>query len=115
MGHCVRNERQPCVYIVASKKHGTIYIGVTSALWQRIWDHKNGHFDGFTKKYGVSLLVWYEHHHTMASAIHREKRLKTWLRQWKIDLIEKFNPDWRDLHGEIDALATLVDEYVPRE
>ena len=111
----MRNEKQPAVYIVASKKHGTIYIGVTSALWQRIWDHKNSHFDGFTKKYGVSLLVWYEHRHTMASAIHREKRLKTWLRQWKIDLIEKFNPDWRDLHGEIDALATLVDEYVPRE
>ena len=108
-------EKQPAVYIVASKKHGTIYIGVTSALWMRICDHKNGRFDGFTKKYGVCQLVWYEHHYSMASAIHREKRLKKWLRDWKIALIEKSNPEWRDLHDEIDAIATLVDEYVPRE
>ena len=110
----MRNEKQPAVYIVASGKNGTLYIGLTSALWQRICDHKNGHFYGFTKKYGVSRLVWYEHHHSMPSAIHREKRLKTWLRSWKIELIEKFNPEWRDLHDEIDAVATLVDEYQPR-
>ena len=107
-------EKQPAVYIVASKRHGTIYIGVTSALWQRVCDHKNGRFDGFTKKYSVHRLVWYEHHHTMASAIHREKRLKTWLRAWKIELIEKSNPEWRDLHDEIDAVLTLVDEYQPQ-
>lgn len=109
------DEKQPAVYIAASKKHGTIYIGVTSALWMRICDHKNGRFDGFTSKYGVSQLVWYEHHHSMVSAIHREKRLKKWLRDWKIALIEKSNPEWRDLHDEIDTIATLVDEYVPRE
>ena len=104
----MRDEKFPAVYIAASKKNGTLYIGVTSALWQRICDHKNGRFDGFTRKYGVSQLVWYEHHHSMASAIHREKRLKTWLRSWKIELIGGFNPEWRDLHDEIDPIGTLV-------
>ena len=107
-------EKQPAVYIAASRKNGTIYIEVTGSLWQRICDHKNGRFDGFTLKYGVHRLVWYEHHHSMASAIHREKRLKTWLRAWKVALIEQTNPEWRDLHDEIDAIATLVDEYVPK-
>ena len=103
------DEKQPAVYIVASKKHGTIYIGVTSALWTRICDHKNGRFDGFTRKYGVHRLVWYEHHQYMDASILREKQLKKWYRNWKIELIMKLNPEWRDLHDEIDSIATLRD------
>ncbi len=101
-------ERQPAVYILASRYRGTLYVGVTSALWSRVWDHKNGTTPGFTSKYGVRVLVWYEHRHTMASAIRREKQLKAWKRDWKIQLVEATNPDWQDLHGDIDVLATLV-------
>ena len=93
--------KQPCVYILASKRNGTLYTGVTSDLVQRVWQHKNGVVEGFTKRYGVDLLVWFELHETMASAIAREKAIKEWQRAWEIELIEKSNPTWRDLYGEI--------------
>jgi putative endonuclease len=90
-------ERQPAVYILASKRNGTLYIGVTSDLQKRSWEHKNDLFDGFTKKYGVHQLVYYELHDNMVSAITREKQLKKWNRAWKLELIEQGNPDWKDL------------------
>ncbi len=93
--------KQPCVYILASQRNGTLYVGVTSNLVQRVWQHQNNLVDGFTKKYGVHTLVWYEAHETMGSAIAREKALKGWRRTWKLDLIEATNPTWRDLYGEI--------------
>ena len=102
-------EKHPAVYILASRYRGTLYAGVTSSLWQRVWDHRNGRFDGFTAKYAVKTLVWYEHHHSMEDAIRREKRIKKWNRAWKFQLIEAMNPDWRDLTDEIDVNATLVE------
>ncbi|MFC1495203.1 GIY-YIG nuclease family protein [Thermodesulfobacteriota bacterium] len=94
-------ERQPAVYILASKRNGTIYVGVTSDLVKRVWEHRNNVTDGFTKKYDVHKLVWYEIHSTMESAINREKRIKKYNRKWKLDLIEKMNPDWMDLYETI--------------
>ena len=94
-------EKQPTVYILASKRHGTLYTGVTSNLVKRIWHHKNDVQEGFTKKYKVHHLVYFEQHSTMEAAITREKRIKKWNRQWKIDLIEKNNPQWRDLWDDI--------------
>lgn len=91
-------ERIPCVYILASKPNGTLYIGVTSQLPQRIYQHKHNIVDGFTKKYNVHTLVWYEVHETMESAIAREKELKKWQRKWKIALIEDINNKWVDLY-----------------
>lgn len=104
----VRDEICPAVYILASKRNGTLYTGVTSALWNRVAAHKDGGIPGFTQKHGVKLLVWYEHHHTMESAIRRETRIKGWKRNWKLQLIERSNPGWRDLHQEIDVASTLV-------
>ena len=104
------HEKHPAVYILASRYRGTLYAGVTSALWQRVCDHKNDRYAGFTRKYGVKTLVWYEHHLSMDDAIRRETRIKKWNRAWKIELIEKMNRDWRDLHDEIDVTATLVAE-----
>ena len=89
--------KQPAVYILASKRNGTLYIGVTSDLVKRVWQHKEDMVEGFAKKYGVHTLVYYELHADMAEAIGREKRLKKWNRAWKIELIEKENPQWRDL------------------
>ena len=89
--------KQPCVYVMASKRNGTLYIGTTSNLIQRVWQHKNDVAEGFTKRYGVHTLVWYEGHETMPSAIAREKQLKEWKRAWKLQLIETINPSWRDL------------------
>jgi putative endonuclease len=89
---------QPCVYLLASKRNGTLYAGVTSNLPKRIWEHKNNTVEGFTRKYGVHLLVWYELHETMESAIQQEKRIKEWKRAWKIRLIEEANPEWLDLY-----------------
>lgn len=94
-------KKQPAVYILASKKNGTLYIGVTSNLVKRVWEHKNNLVAGFTRRYGIHQLVWYEPHETMESAITREKRLKNWKRQWKIELIERSNPNWRDLYKSI--------------
>ena len=93
--------KQPAVYILASKKNGTLYIGVTSDLAKRIWEHKNAMVEGFSKRYGVRNLVWYEVHETMESAITREKRLKDWKRAWKLELIESTNPNWQDLYETI--------------
>ncbi|MDQ8036304.1 MAG: GIY-YIG nuclease family protein [Pedobacter sp.] len=94
-------ERQPCVYLMASRPYGTLYIGVTSDLVQRVWQHKRGLADGFTRQYGVHSLVWYEQHSTMEEAIRREKALKEWRRVWKIRLIQEANPHWRDLYPDI--------------
>jgi putative endonuclease len=92
---------QPCVYILASQRNGTLYTGVTSNLVQRIWQHKNDQVDGFTKRHQVHMLVWYEQHENMESAIVREKQIKEWKRQWKLDLIESSNPYWNDLYSTI--------------
>ena len=91
----------PCVYILASKPRGTLYIGVTSNLVQRVWQHKNDLVAGFTKRYRVHRLVWHEAHDSMEGAIIREKMLKKWNRAWKIEMIEKGNPTWKDLYDEI--------------
>ena len=93
--------KHPCVYILASRRNGTLYAGVTSNLVQRVWQHKNNLTEGFTKKYGVHTLVWYECHETMESAIGREKAIKEWRRAWKLALIEAMNPQWCDLYGDI--------------
>ncbi len=90
-------ERQPAVYILASGRNGTIYIGVTSNLMARIVQHRAGSFGGFTKVYDVTRLVWFEMADTMEGAIGREKQLKNWRRAWKLELIEADNPTWRDL------------------
>lgn len=90
-------ERQPAVYIAASDRNGTIYIGATSNLIARIHQHRTQSIDGFTKRYDVVRLVWFEMHETMENAIHRERQLKNWRRAWKIELIETANPAWRDL------------------
>jgi putative endonuclease len=93
--------RNPAVYILASKRNGTLYIGVTSGLMKRAWEHKHDMVEGFTRKYEVHTLVYFEQHDEMAEAIRREKQLKKWNRAWKIELIEKINPHWRDLWPEI--------------
>jgi putative endonuclease len=87
----------PYVYLLASRRNGTLYIGVTSNLLQRVAQHRDGTFGGFTTDHGVKMLVWCEQHATMEQAIVREKQIKKWRRAWKLDLIEKVNPDWRDL------------------
>ena len=92
--------KAPCVYILANKPNGTLYIGVTSNLVQRVWQHKNDLVEGFTKRYGIHRLVWYEAHENMESAIAREKMLKRWERAWKIRLIKEANPEWSDLYDE---------------
>jgi putative endonuclease len=92
---------QPCVYILASERNGTLYIGVTSDLVKRVWEHQSDFVEGFTKKYKIHHLVWYEVHDNMEAAINREKQLKEWKRQWKITLIEKTNPYWNDLYTTI--------------
>ena len=91
--------KQPCVYIMASRRNGTLYIGVTSDLIKRAWEHKNDSVEGFTRRYRVHHLVWYEIHESMESAIQRERSLKNWQRRWKLGLIEEFNPEWNDLYA----------------
>jgi len=93
--------KQPCVYILASGRVGTLYVGVTSDLIKRIWEHKNDIIPGFTKTYRVHSLVWFEQHETMESAILREKAIKEWKRAWKVELIEKSNAKWRDLYATL--------------
>ena len=93
--------KMPCVYMLASKRNGTLYVGVTSDLVQRVWQHRSELAEGFTKRYGVHRLVWYEVHETMESAILREMALKKWNREWKIRLIQETNPTWKDLYEEI--------------
>lgn len=96
-------EKQPAVYLLASHRNGTLYTGVTSDLLKRVWQHRNHVVEGFSSKYGVSQLVWFELHDTMENAILREKRIKKWNRAWKVGLIEANNPGWRDLWPEIVA------------
>jgi putative endonuclease len=93
--------KQPAVYILASERNGTLYIGVTSDLVKRVWGHKNNLVEGFTKRYSVHHLVWYELHESINSSIEREKKMKEWKRAWKIKLIEKNNPNWNDLYDSI--------------
>lgn len=93
---------QPCVYIVCNHHCGTLYIGVTSNLARRAYEHREGILDGFTKRYGLSRLVWYEQHETMESAIIREKQMKAWKRSWKIREIELMNPAWADLYETLN-------------
>ena len=89
------------VYIMASKRNGTLYVGVTSNLVKRVYEHKNDVVEGFTKKYGVHSLVYYEQSEDVQSAIEREKRLKAWKRRWKLRLIEEMNPEWNDLYDTL--------------
>lgn len=89
------------VYMLASKRKGTLYIGVTNDLARRVYEHREGIIDGFTKTHGVKRLVWFETMSSIDAAIQREKNLKHWVRKWKIQLIEKDNPEWRDLYDEI--------------
>ena len=97
--------KSACVYILASKAYGTFYVGITSDMNKRMAQHDQGVFDGFTKKYGIKMLVYYEFHETLDVAINREKLLKRWRREWKYRLIEQMNPEWRNLYdpttGEI--------------
>ena len=94
-------DRLPSVYILASKRNGTLYTGVTSNLLKRVWEHKNNLIEGYTSKYGVHTLVWYELHDTMESAIQREKAIKNWKRIWKLKAIEKLNSNWHDLYSDL--------------
>ena len=91
----------PCVYIIASRRNGTLYVGITSDLLKRVGEHKNDLVEGFTRRYGVHKLVWYEVHETMESAIQREKGIKKWNRKWKLALIEQSNPQWEDLFDNL--------------
>lgn len=93
--------KRPCVYILASRRNGTLYIGVTSDIARRVWEHKADIVAGFTKTYGVHMLVYYEFYETMPDAILREKQLKKWNRIWKIGLIQNHNPQWRDLSNDL--------------
>jgi len=101
---------QPAVYILASRPHGTLYIGVTSNLPHRIWQHSHREGNGFAARYGVDRLVWFENHDGMEPAIQREQKLKHWLRQWKIELIEAVNPFWHPLNPETGEVC-IDDEY----
>jgi putative endonuclease len=93
--------KHPAVYLPATGRRGTLYIGVTSNLVARTWPHREHLVDGFTKRYNVTMLAWYELHGTMESAILREKQLKKWNREWKLRLVQESNPEWRDLWDEI--------------
>lgn len=90
------------VYIIANKRHGTLYTGVTKFLSQRVHQHKTGEIRGFTSRYGLHMLVYYEVYDALENAVQREKRIKEWKRQWKIELIEKMNPEWRDLYEQFN-------------
>ncbi|MBN8521299.1 MAG: GIY-YIG nuclease family protein [Alphaproteobacteria bacterium] len=93
--------KTPCVYIMASQRNGTLYIGVTSDLRKRVWEHKEQQQEGFTKKYKVNQLVWYEIYEDMSQAILKEKQLKKWERNWKLRMIEDMNPTWQDLYNSL--------------
>jgi putative endonuclease len=100
----MQEEKHPAVYIMSNGPRGTTYVGVTSSLWDRVATHKDAGLVGFTTKHDIKGLVWYEHHHTMEGAIRREKQIKKWNRDWKVKMIEAFNPNWIDLHDDIDPL-----------
>jgi putative endonuclease len=94
-------DKRPCVYVLASRRNGTLYVGVTSDLARRVSQHRSGVVEGFARDYGVRTLVYAEFHETMEDAILREKRIKKWRRVWKLELIEQYNPQWRDLCDEL--------------
>ncbi len=94
-------DKQPAVYILANRERGTLYVGVTGNLKLRVWEHRQGFVDGFTKRYGVKRLVWYEWVADFPSAIQREKQIKKWNRAWKLELIEGSNPSWKDLWEDL--------------
>jgi putative endonuclease len=110
----VRNEFQPTTYILASRKYGTLYTGVTSNLMQRIYQHREQVFEGFATRKNVKILVWFEQHGTMETAIQREKRIKKWNRQWRINLIEATNANWRDLSVDF-GFPMLPTQYLEKE
>ena len=91
------------VYILASRRNGTLYVGMTDDLVRRVWEHQIGAVPGFTRKYGVKMLVWYEQHETRETAFQRERQIKRWNRAWKLQLIERFNPTWKDLAVDLTA------------
>jgi len=91
------------VYILASRRNGTLYVGMTDDLVRRVWEHRIGALPGFTRRYGVKMLVWYEPHETRETAFHRERQIKKWNRAWKLQLIERSNPTWKDLAGDLSA------------
>ncbi len=93
---------QPCVHIAASRPRGTLYTGVTSDVSRRMWEHREGLLPGFTRTYGIKMLVYYEFHQTMEFAIAREKQVKQWQRAWKLRLIVSMNPDWDDLYEQLN-------------
>lgn len=93
--------KQPTVYILASRRNGTLYVGVTSDLTTRIWQHKCHTFEGFTSRHHMTRLVWFKIHDTMGGAIAREKTLKKWNRRWKLELIERCNPEWTELYDSL--------------
>ncbi|MCS3902584.1 putative endonuclease [Methylohalomonas lacus] len=94
-------DKLPCVYILTNRRRGTLYVGVTSNLPGRVWQHRKDLVEGFTRRYRLHTLVWFEVHDSMVSAIRREKSLKHWRRQWKIELIESVNAEWRDLYSDL--------------
>lgn len=106
-------ERIPCVYLLASGFHGTLYTGVTSNLLGRVWQHREEVTGGFTKRYGVKRLVWFEVNDTMESAIRREKSIKRWQRQWKIELIQRENPAWCDLAEDFGFESLVKERWTP--
>jgi putative endonuclease len=91
------------VYILSSRRNGTLYIGMTDNLIQRVWMHRNGILPGFTKQYGVKMLVWYEQHETREAALTRERQMKKWNREWKLQIIEQSNPRWSDLYESLSV------------
>ncbi len=101
------------VYLLASRRNGTLYCGVTNNLVHRLWQHRNGQGSGFAAKHGVSLLVWFEEHGDIRGAIHRETQIKRWRHAWKLKLIEDFNPNWRDLHDDLLPGALRTYEKPP--
>ena len=103
--------KQPAVYLLGSKRNGTLYVGVTSDLIKRVWEHKKNLVEGFTKRYGVHSLVYFELHGDMYEAIRREKKIKKWNRAWKIELVEKTNPRWRDLWPSLTGGETLDSRF----
>lgn len=107
--------KRPCVYILASRPNGTLYVGVTSDLHKRMAEHTQGLIPGFTKRYRVKHLVYYEMHHIMADAIRREKQLNDWQRIWKIRLIESMNPEWQDLFDETSGEIAFGPPDLKRE
>ena len=92
------------VYLMTNRRYGTLYIGVTSDLPRRAWEHREGVVEGFTRQYDLKLLVWAEHHEDILTAIQREKNIKHWPRAWKVDLIEALNPEWQDLYPQLASL-----------